>query len=41
MLPQDHPLLRFDPIPRAEFVREPFILLDEGRGGATLGVFLS
>lgn len=40
-LPMDHPLLRFDPIPRAEFVREPFILLDEGRGGATLGAFLS
>ena len=28
-------------VPRAAFVREPFILLDEGRGGATLGVFLS
>ena len=41
VLPMDHPLLRFDPIPRAEFVREPFILLDEGRGGATLGAFLS
>ena len=41
VLPQDHPLLRFDPIPRAEFVREPFILLDEGRGGATLKVFLT
>ena len=41
VLPQDHPLLRFDPIPRAEFVRESFILLDEGRGGATLGAFLS
>lgn len=41
VLPQDHPLLRFDPIPRAEFVREPFILLDEGRGGATLRVFLA
>ena len=41
VLPMDHPLLRFDPIPRAEFVREPFILLDEGRGGATLRVFLA
>ena len=41
VLPMDHPLLRFDPIPRAAFVREPFILLDEGRGGATLGAFLS
>ena len=41
VLPQDHPLLRFDPIPRAAFVREPFILLDEGRGGATLRVFLA
>ena len=41
VLPMDHPLLRFDPIPRAEFVGEPFILLDEGRGGATLRVFLA
>ena len=41
VLPVDHPLLRFDPIPRAEFVREPFILLDEGRGGATLNAFLA
>ena len=41
VLPQDHPLQRFDPIPRAAFVREPFILLDEGRGGATLNGFLA
>lgn len=41
VLSKDHPLLRFDPIPRAEFVREPFILLDEGRGGATLNAFLA
>ena len=41
VLAEDHPLLRFDPIPRSEFVREPFILLDEGRGGATLKDFLA
>ena len=41
VLPQEHPLLRFDPIPTEDFVREPFILLDEGRGGATLKDFLT
>ena len=41
VLAEDHPLLRFGPIPRSEFVREPFILLDEGRGGATLKDFLA
>ena len=39
VLPADHPLLHWDAVPTAEFVREPFILLDEGRGGATLNAF--
>ena len=40
VLPKDHPLAETEPIPTARFAEEPFILLDEGRGGATLNAFL-
>ena len=40
VLPADHPLAAMEIIPTARFAQEPFILLDEGRGGATLNGFL-
>lgn len=40
VLPEDHPLTRLDQIPLNLLRDEPFILLEEGRGGATLTEFL-
>ena len=41
VIPADHPLSALEVIPTHIFAREPFILLDEGRGGATLNGFLA
>ncbi len=40
VLPEDHPLTALERIPLEFLSEEPFILLEEGRGGATLTEFL-
>ena len=41
VLPAEHPLAAREVVPVEELALEPFILLDEGRGGATLNEFLA